>query len=80
MSDFFHLAQGSYFQGSSTLYHVSTRYSPLWLNSIPLYDYITIQFSSVAQSCPTLCNLMDCSTPGLPVHHQLPEFTEIHAH
>ena len=34
------------------------------------------QFSSVAQSCPTLCNPMDCSTPGFPVHHQLPEFTQ----
>ena len=38
------------------------------------------QFSSVAQSCPTLCNLMDCSTPGLPVHHQLPELAQIHDH
>ena len=38
------------------------------------------QFSSVTQSCPTLCNPMDCSTPGLPVHHQLPEFTQTHVH
>ena len=37
-------------------------------------------FSSVAQSCPTLCNPMDCSTPGIPVHHQLPEFTQTHVH
>ena len=36
--------------------------------------------SSVAQSCPTVCNPMDCSTPGLPVHHQLPEFTQTHLH
>ena len=36
-----------------------------------------IQFSSVAQSCPTFCNPMNCSTPGLPVHHQLPEFTKL---
>ena len=36
----------------------------------------TPQFSSVAQSCPTLCDPMSCSTPGLPVHHQLPEFTQ----
>ena len=35
----------------------------------------SVQFSSVAQSCPALCDPMDCSTPGLPVHHQLPEFT-----
>ena len=36
----------------------------------------SLQFSSVAQSCPNLCNPMICSTPGLPVHHQLPEFTQ----
>ena len=39
-----------------------------------------IQFSSVTQSCPTLCNPMNRSTPGLPVHHQLPEFTQTHVH
>ena len=38
------------------------------------------QFSSVTQSCLTLCNPMDCSTPGLPVHHQLPESTQTHVH
>ena len=39
------------------------------------------QFSSVTQSCPqTLCNLMDCSTPGFPVHHQLPELVQTHVH
>ena len=36
----------------------------------------SVQFSSVAQSCPTLCNPMNRSTPGLPAHHQLPEFTQ----
>ena len=41
---------------------------------------LEIQFSSVAQSCPTLCNLMNRSTLGLPVHHQLPESTQIHVH
>ena len=41
---------------------------------------LSVQFSSVAQSCPTLCNPMNRSTPGLPVHHQLPEFTQIHVH
>ena len=40
----------------------------------------SVQFSSVAQSCPTLCDPMNCSTSGLPVHHQLPEFTQIHVH
>ena len=39
-----------------------------------------VQFSSVAQWCPTLCDPMDCSTPGLPVHHQLPESTQTHVH
>ena len=38
----------------------------------------SVQFSSVAQSCPTLCDPMNRSTPGLPVHHQLPEFTQSH--
>ena len=43
--------------------------------------YIPVnQFSSVAQSCLTLCDPMNLSTPGLPVHHQLPEFTQTHAH
>ena len=40
----------------------------------------SVQFSSVAQSCPTLCDPMNCSMPGLPVHHQLPEFTQTHVH
>ena len=39
----------------------------------------SVQFSSVTQSCLTLCDPMACSTPGLPVHHQLPEFTQTHA-
>ena len=40
----------------------------------------SVQFSLVAQSCPTLCDPMNRSTPGLPVHHQLPEFTQTHVH
>ena len=40
----------------------------------------SVQFSSVAQSCPTLCNPMNLSMAGLPVHHQLPEFTQTHIH
>ena len=43
-------------------------------------DYASVQFSSVTQSCPTLCDPMNCSMPGLPVHHQLSEFTQTHAH
>ena len=42
--------------------------------------FSSVQFSSVAQSCPTLCNLGDCSMPGLPVHHQLLELTQTHVH
>jgi len=41
---------------------------------------LSLQFSSVAQSCPTLRDPMNRSTPGLPVHHQLPEFTQTHIH
>ena len=40
----------------------------------------SVQFSSVTQSCPTLCDPMNCSTPGLPVHHHLLEFTQTHVH
>ena len=43
-------------------------------------EYISQSVSSVAQSCPTLCDPMNRSTPGLPVHHQLPEFTQTHVH
>ena len=41
---------------------------------------LSVQFSLVAQSCPTLCDPLNRSTPGLPVHHQLPEFTQTHVH
>ena len=45
------------------------------------FSCITLSFCcSVTQSCPTLCNLMDCSTPGFPVHHQLLELTQTHVH
>ena len=43
-------------------------------------DMVSVQFSSVAQSCPSLCNPTGCNTPGLPVHHELPEFTQTHVH
>ena len=51
------------------------RHSKLNKNKLNIY-----QFSSVTQSCPTICDPMNCSTPGLPVHHQLPEFTQTHVH
>ena len=43
-------------------------------------QFSSVQFSSVAQSCPTLCDPMNRSTPGIPVHHHLPEFTQTHVH
>ena len=43
-------------------------------------QFSSVQFSSVAQSCPTLCDPMNGSMPGLPVHHQLPESTQTHIH
>ena len=42
--------------------------------------FCSVQFSSVTQLCPTLCNPMNRSTPGLPIHHQLPKFTQTHVH
>ena len=49
-----------------------------WLDLLVVHS--SVQFSSVAQSCLTLCNPIDCSMPGLPVHHQLLEFTQTHVH
>ena len=40
----------------------------------------SVQFSSITQSCPTICDPMNCTTPSLPVHHQLLEFTQTHVH
>ena len=54
--------------------------SKCWASSPPPHPRILVQFSWVAQSCPTLCNPMNCSMPGLPVHHQLLESTQTHAH
>ena len=48
--------------------------------SLPFNTFSSVQFSSVAQLCPTLCDPMNPSTPGLPVRHQLPEFTQTHVH
>ena len=45
-----------------------------------LFSLSSVQFSSVTQSCPTFCNPMNRSTPGLPVHHKLQEFTQTHVH
>ena len=53
---------------------------PLGLTGLLSLLSSSVQFSSFTQSCSTLCNPMNCSTPGLPVHHQLPEFTQTHVH
>ena len=49
---------------------------------VKMVSFVVYWFSSIQllKSCPTLCNPMDCSTSGLPVHHQLPEFTQTHVH
>ena len=80
----------------STMYNMKTQrassmnsWNPLCLDqhhanshyeNFKMYQRCFFSFSSVAQSCPTLCDPMNCSMPGLPVHHQLPEFTQIHVH
>ena len=64
-----------FFSLFSTFTNLNTTTASTVLSLPPL-----VQFSLVAQSCPTLCNPMDHSTPGLPVHHQLPEFTKTHVH
>ena len=50
------------------------------LHTTLIIETVSAQFSSVTQSCPTLCDPMDCSMPGLSVHHQLQEFAQTHVH
>ena len=52
----------------------------LLLTKLSKQKYPPVHFSSVAQSCPTLCDPLNCSTQGLPIHHQLPEYTQNHVH
>ena len=52
----------------------------IYCHNLPSQISLSVQFSSVAQSCPILCDSMNCSTPGLSVHHQLPEFIQTHSH
>ena len=52
----------------------------MWTNITFRYFEYSVQLRSVAHSCPTLSDPMDCSTPGLPVYHQLPEFTQTHVY
>ena len=58
----------------------ANEYSGLISFSMDWLDLHAVQFSSATQSCLTLCNPMNCSTPGHPVHHQLPESTQTHVH
>ena len=62
--------------GKLILYHSATRELSPYFQCL----FSSVQFSSVTQSCPTLCDSMNPSMPGLPVHHQLPEFTQTNIH
>ena len=72
--------------GPNKLYLVTFKFCIFLVNTSvtasfsQLGDFSSVQFSSVTQSCPTLCNPVNCSTPGLPAHHQLLEFIQTHAH
>ena len=68
----------NFFQSIFKAYSLS-HYMPRNQNDVLLFVFSVSQFSSVYQLCLTLCNPMDCNTPGLPVHHQLP-FTQTHVH
>ena len=60
--------------------HTSKRYLHPNVDCITICSNQDSRFSSVTRSCPTLCDPMNCSTPGLPVHHQLQELTQTHVH
>ena len=66
--------EGGPVKGHEELYAVMRQFSILVVTSC------VYQFSSLTQSCPTLCDPMDCGKPGLPVHHQLPGLTQTHVH
>ena len=86
-----HSSSTVYFDSSSHLieWYPPTMWRVIFFLWSPIQMLITsenaftdtsVQFSSVAQLCQTLCDAMVCSTPGLPVHHQLPEFTQTYVH
>ena len=79
-ADTLHLSQRSHiFSHLCRVLHLEQS-SPVCILRFWFTSQLKFQFSSVAQYCPTLCNPMNRSTPGLPVHHQLPEFTQTHVH
>ena len=71
---------GSLSRASAFSVAVWLKYAPKGGTQWVSWKCSSVQFSSVVQSCPTLCDPMNCSSPGLPVHHQLPEFTQTHVH
>ena len=72
------------FSGEGTIWETRDQKSALFKRELAVHQehhevhLLHVQFSSVAQLCPTLCNPMECSMPGLPVHHQLLEFAQTH--
>ena len=68
------LLQSEKSQVSSQAHIVLIKFTSIW------FSFAFSQFSSVTQSCPTLCDPMDCNTPGFPVHHQLLEHAQAHVH
>ena len=68
----------SYLPSADGLIHMSGSWLALGRDNWVVSHFNSVQFSSVPQSCPTLCDPMDCSMPGFPVHHQLPELTQTH--
>ena len=68
-------------QGTSEAHKITYRYTLHILLFLRVdHQFSTVQFSSVAHSCLPLCHPMNRNTPGLPIHHQLPEFTQTHVH
>ena len=70
----------SYSQNEYSVKYVNAKQVSNVTKNIAVICLSSLQFSSVAQSCPTLCNPMDYSTPGFPVLHHLPEFAQTHVH
>ena len=84
-TDWFQIGKGVhqavYFHSTHLTYMKSTSWEMLgWKKHKVESRFSSVQLSSVAQLCPTLCDPMNRSTPGLPVHHHLPEFTQTHVH